>query len=259
MRQYRFLIIIFVLIIIGFLLDPFGFLKPVRGFAYSALSPFTSTISRATQNTGNFFSTLISLNKLASKNEQLTNDNLQLKATNIQLNDIKHENDLLRSQLQFMKSSSFQLIPAKIIAKSPTGFLDTIVIDKGSSDGVKTSQAVISNGFLVGVIKQAYSHNSSVQMITSNSSKIPAILEESRGTGLVQGGLTGLHIVDVQLETNIKQGEAVLTSDLGQIITAGIPIGQVTQTTSPESDISQSAEITSPISFGKLETVFIVK
>ncbi len=259
MRRYRALIIIIAIIIIGMILDPFGLLQPVKDIVYRVSGPVTISLQRLSHNSGNFFVTLSSFRRLARENEELRADNLDLKASNATLKEIGHENTLLKEELNFMQTSQLQLIPAVIIAKSPSGFVDTVILNRGSHDGVKINQAVVSHGFLIGQVKKVTTHTSEILLITSNSSMIPALMQQSRGTGLLHGGLSGLHLEDIQLDITVQPGENVISSSLGKLLPQGIPIGTIKAIISSESDMSQAAAVTSPVAFSSLEIVFIVK
>lgn len=259
MRSRYFLILFFVLIIAGAILNPFGLIQPVKDIVYRVFSPFTSATQKVGRGANNTLGTLVSLKDVIKENERLRIDNLELKAQNIRFKETERENKLLKKELEYKKGQNTSLIAAKIIAKSPTGFMDTVIIDQGIKSGLKIDQPVVSNSFLIGRIRKVTAHTSEILLITSNQSKIPALLQDSRGDGIVQGGLRGLRIEDIPLDTNIKQKEAVITSNLGGIFPAGIPIGYIKQVVSSESDIAQSATITSPVDFSHLEMVLVIQ
>ncbi|MDO8513455.1 MAG: rod shape-determining protein MreC [bacterium] len=259
MRKYRPLIILIIIIIIGITISPFGFLNPVRNYANILVSPVTSAFNRTTIGASDFFHTLFFIGRIVKENTELKTRYNQLQSDNISLKEVRHENKLLKGELKFVQSTNLQLISANIILKSPSGFIDSVVINKGSRKGIKINQAVISQGFLIGKINKVYKNTSEVILITSSSSKLPAYLQESRGTGVIQGGLKGLSLEDIQLDITPRPGEAVLSSDIGGILPRGIPIGSVKEVSLSHSDISRSAAISSPIFFTHLEMVFVVK
>ena len=117
----------------------------------------------------------------------------------------------------------------------------------------------INRRFLVGRVRSVSSNSANILLITSNSSSIPALLQESRGTGLVKGGLSGLRMDNIPLDTKIRDNETVVTSDLGGLLPKGIPIGQIDKVASSQSDMMQLASIKTPIQINKLEMVFVIK
>lgn len=259
MRNFRTFIIIIIIILIGIVANPFRILSPIKNYTFTIFSPITSGFYQSTLSTKSFFHSLFSIDHLLNENNQLKIQLIDLKSDNIKSKEIQHENDVLKEELKFVQSTKLQLISANIIAKSPSGYVDSVVINKGSKDGIKEDRAVVSQGFLIGRTKNVAKNTAEVVLITSNSSKIPGFLQDSRGTGLIQGGLKGLIIDDIQLDINPKKNEAVLSSDIGNILPRGIPIGHIKDINTSQTDISHSATIDSPISFSHLEMVFVTK
>jgi rod shape-determining protein MreC len=257
MRKYRPHFFLVILILFFAILNPFGFMNPVKEKTQIIFSPAYLTFGRIGNGITAFLKTFSSIKKLNDENVSLKQKNLELQSKNTQYKEVEHENDLLRKEIGFMKNSKLSLFPAKIIARNPSGAIDTIYVDKGKKDGVKEGQAVITQGFLVGRVKQVNNSTSEILLITSSSSKIPVVLQDSRGTGLLQGGLKGLRIEDIPLDFSIKEGESILTNDMGQIIPKGIPVGQIKKVISGESEIARSAYVDSPVAFQRLEMVFI--
>ena len=257
MKNQKFLIIVFLLALLGLILYPVAII-PLKGMVTQIISPVSAGVSDFTQGTKNFFSNIMQINILTKANQELKAENLALKSTNSQCSEISHQNQILKEELGFSQEErSEELIPAAIIGRSPSGFVQVLKINKGSDDGVKDGQPVISHGYLIGVTSQTTSNNSEVFLITNTRSLVPIILQDSRGTGLLKGGLEGLIAREIPVDSEIKIGESVLTSGLGGDLPAGIPVGQVTDIISKESEIFQQVTVDSPVNIGKLEVVFI--
>lgn len=259
MKKYRAPVLVILLIMIGVLITPFNMIAPVKDKTVIIFAPITSTFLRVGRGIRTFKDTIIAIGDIRKENEYLKKKNLSLETQNIKLAELEYENELLRKGLKFNKSSKFQLVAAQIIAKGISGYSDTIIINKGKTDGIKEKAVVLSDGFLIGRVKQVREQSADIMLITSNNSKIPAYLQNSRATGLVAGGLQGLRMENISLEIDIKEEERVLTSDLGGLLPQGIPIGFVKAIESSESDMTQLAGLISPINFNKLELVFIIK
>lgn len=259
MRKYRPFIIIIALILAALIANPFGLLDPLKNSLVNFTAPVTAGLNHTTLSIKNFFATAITLGDVIKENNRLEQDIIKLKAANIKLKETEHENEVLKQELKFTQSTQLQLIPASIIAKSATGYIDSVTINRGSSDGIIENHAVVSQGFLVGMTKNVKKDTAEVLLVTSNNSKIPGFLQDSRGTGIIQGGLKGLTIDDVELDIEPKIKEAVLSSDIGNILPRGIPIGYVSSVRYSQNNTSRTANISSPIAFSHLESVFVVK
>ena len=257
-KYLKFIAFIVALVIIGMFFS--SELVPIKDFFSQIASPIARPLVSFSNSIRGFFGDLGSIRSLSKQNTALEKENDQLKAQVAELSDIKHENEVLKKQLGFVETQKDkELVPAKVIGYSPTGFFQTLKIDKGSKDGVQKGKAVISEGFLIGTIKELGNDYSEVSLITNNRSLVPVVLNQSRGTGLLRGGLKGLVIEDIPLDNKIINGESVVTSGLGGDLPSGIIVGEVKEIISSESEIFQRASIKTPVEFGRLEMVFVIK
>ena len=260
MKKYRFLIIIVIVLVIGILIAPTGAIKPVKNIFFLVTKPFSFTGNVVADKVSMFFRNLFHLSSLAKENQKLIQENLELQSNISVLKEAQHENEILKKELGFANTKGdLKLIPANITGRSISGFLRTIVIDRGTKDGLKVGQGVISQGFLVGTIKEAYENSSEVTLITNYNSLVPVILQDSRSTGLLRGGLKGLTVEEIPLNIKVQTGEDVVTSGLGGDIAPGIAIGKVGEVVSKEGEIFQKATVSSPIQIYYLEFVFVVQ
>lgn len=257
MKKYRFVIIILVLVIIGFIFSP---IAPVKDFFFKIFSPITSGLNSNTGGVRSFLSDLRSIRNLSADNRKLKEENNTLKSEIASLKEISHENEILKNELGFVKNQDKEeLVNARVISKSVTPFLQSILIDKGEKDEIKTGQIVMSQGHLVGTIVAAYSDYSEIQLITSSKTMIPILLQKSRATGLLKSNLEGLYIDNIPIDEKVEEGDTVLTSNLSKEIPSDIVIGTISKVTTYKSQIFQNIKVTSPLEFSKLEFVFVVK
>ena len=197
---------------------------------------------------------------LTKENQNLIKENLELQSQLSLLKEAQHENEILKKEIGFYNTrKDMNILPANIIGRSISGYLRTVTIDRGSKDQIKSGQAIISDGFLVGTVKDVYENSSEITLITDYNSLVPVILQDSRGTGLLRGGLLGLVIEDIPLNIPIKSDEQIVTSGLGGDIPFGIMVGKVNQTISKKGEIFQKVTLNSPIQIYYLEFVFVAR
>lgn len=250
------------LAIIGLLFALFpGFTQPAKSLFLRLISSPSGVLTEQAQDIRAIFIFTRELRTLLLTNAALETENLALKAQLMHEQQLAHENELLRTELGVIakQAATFDFLPAAIIGRSPSTFLQYLVIDQGSWAGVRVGDAVVSQGFLIGRVESTLEQTATVRPITASRSLIPIILVTSRATGLLEGGLAGLAAVDLPSDVSIEPGEGVTTSGLGQEIPEGIPVGTVDRLLSRETDFVQKAAIHSPIKFSRLEKVFVVK
>ena len=258
-KKWRLVIIIFALIIVGFFVDRAGYLSWPKNIAWQMAKPVGLIMSSSVGRVPNFFKNLFHLQTILKQNHDLVNENLLLQSRLASLSEVSYENEILKKELGFSKKEvSADLTPAAVIGQSP-GYLGEIVIDKGKNVGLEAGQAVVSQGFLIGIVTEVRQNNSEVKLISDYNSLIPVVSQDSRGTGLLRGGLQGLIIEDIPLNIVMKANEKITTSGLGGQFPAGIAIGTVGEIVSDKGEIFQKASVSSPIDFSKLEVIFVMK
>lgn len=204
---------------------------------------------------------VVRVSSLARENKNLQAENQKLTSEIANLKEKKTIEDVITRDLSAKLSfrDSRELVVAKVVGRSSTGSNYGFIVNRGSGDSVVEGDAVISNGYLVGAVKTVHADQSEVLLVNNYNSLIPVVLENSRMSGLLRGGINGLVIEDVPLEGEFKVGENVLSSGLGGVIPQGIPLGQTVSMQSSKGDLFSKISVSSPIVFSKIEIVEIVK
>lgn len=232
----------------------------IRDSVRIGLAPIVRTLRQSSEGTLANTSLLFKISTLVQENGQLRVKVNELSALDITNSELKHENDLLRKELSLVTpQNSSSLIAAQVISRSSSVSQQTIIINKGGNDGFVHGMPIIAQGYLVGRVDEALPHTSRVMLLSSVNSLLPVVLEDSRSVGLLKGGVGGLLLDEIPRDVSIQNGEAVVTSNIGDVVKNGIPVGRVAEVISGKSDIFQSARITSPIDLSRLEIVFGAK
>jgi rod shape-determining protein MreC len=149
---------------------------------------------------------------------------------------------------------------ANVIGYDTSPAVRSILIDKGSDDGLRVGMPVESSRGLIGRIFRTTQNSAQVVLITDNASAIPVRLGTSRATGSLKGrGATGDLIVDwIDLKFQVELGEVVLTSGLGGDFPQDIVIGRVVQVDRNEAELFQQAIVQPATDFDTMEIVFVI-
>ena len=163
---------------------------------------------------------------LRDQNQKLIHDLVKLKTLEI-------ENKRLSELLGCKRKIGRKTIVARVIAKTPQQYYKSMIIDKGSDDGLADNMAVF--GFYkcrFGVIGQLINVEKNVSVvltITNRISKVPARVISASVDGLVIGCETDeLGMIWIPADAEIKIGDEVVTSSASDIFPTGIPIGIIT-------------------------------
>lgn len=241
-----------------FFLDRANLLRPVKGAVSAVVSPVTGVVTQAATSVGEFIRVVGDFPTLVRENNALKAENTRLQAELADKLAIMHENDHLRSELSLPAAQrNPQGIAAFIVGRSRTGPFGTFTLNRGERDGIREGLVATSQGALVGRISEVFAGTSTLVPITNVNSVIPVVLVESRGQGLLKGGVKGLVVEEISRDVDIVPGEAVVTSDLGGVVPAGLLVGDVEAIAGGEADVFQSAAVTSPVPLNWLELVII--
>ena len=113
--------------------------------AHFVQAPVT-TISTAV--TG-YFQSIVNLRNAQDENSVLQQRVQELEVELKQSEDLEAENERLRSLLQLKEQSSYKILPAKIIGRDASLWFDSLIINRGSLDGVQLNMPIVTNGGLV--------------------------------------------------------------------------------------------------------------
>jgi rod shape-determining protein MreC len=172
-----------------------------------------------------------SLISVAAENRSLKDEIAWLKIGNAQLNVLRAENERLANILNLSPQLKWQGSWAKVVYREPSRH-STIIVDKGSNDGVSLRAPVIGveGGVtgLLGKIIEVTPKTSKILLSTDEEFFVAAFLSQSLVEGLAAGdGKGGLVVKYIPLEVPVKEGEKVYTSVSSAIFPDGVLIGTV--------------------------------
>lgn len=195
----------------------------------------------------------------------------QIAALEEQIDLLENENESLREaqgDLQNLldlvnrarQTPEISRITAEVIGYDPSPAVLSIIIDRGSEDGVVVGMPVESARGLVGRVFRTTANASQVALLTDNASSIAVRLGNSRATGLMQGGgLGGETIIDwIDQGYTLTRGEVVLTSGLSGDFPEGLIVGRVREVRKSEAELFQQAVVQPAVDFSSLEIVFVI-
>jgi len=142
--------------------------------------------------------------------------------------EIEEENKRLRKLLNLKEHSIYEGLASSVIAREPTNWFNTILLDRGEKSGVKKNSIVVTPEGLVGRVMKVNKNSSQVLLITDPGSEIGALVQRTRIQGVIQGRKRDLILKYLPLEVDVREGDLVLTSGLeGGLFPKGLVIGRI--------------------------------
>ena len=194
---------------------------------------------------------------LYSNSKKLERELNEYRSQKISLDILKFENQKFRQQLDDYLIST-EIVFSKIIIDNKSPFLRSIVINKGSRDGIKSGMAVLDQQYLVGKVIEVNFGTSRVLLLSDINSNIPItispgnLLAIATGTGKDQAKVNFLKKTHFDKITN---DSLVYSSGTGGLIKSGVPIGRITNF---DSKIDEDINIEFFSDFSQLQYVSVV-
>ena len=257
--KFKIGIIVVLLIAFFVVLNLTAISKGIKNFFYLISSPIQKTLWRLSNNLSDFLEAISNINKLKKETEETRLQNQELLKELVTLKEIREENKILREALDLGLEKEFKLQIAQVISKDISE--DSLIIDKGSKEGIEEGLPVISQQkVLWGRISEVYPNFSRVMLISNKESSFDAkIVNEEEIQGVVKGKGNLKIIFDlIPQEKEIEEGNLLITTSLGGIYPEGLLIGLVK--TIKKSDIEpwQQAEIQPFFDLSEAEILFII-
>ena len=225
-----------------------GAVSPLR-IVGGSIESATSTVGDTVDNITADQSTLSGLREY---NEQLVQQYSQME-------EYKQEAQRLQKLLDLKDTYQIEGTGARVIGRSSEAWSQTVIINKGSDDGVSTGQTVMGTSGVVGQIVSTSSHTATVRLLTDPQSGAAAMVQSSRAEGILRGSLVGLlYLEDLDADAEVNVGDVVVTSGLGGSYARGLIIGTVVKVDAQQGDTSRRAVISPNDAISTLEDVLVV-
>jgi len=222
-------------------------------------SPVQKVVGGIIGGIGNVWRGYFYLVGAQQENEDLKRELKELKLQLHRSLEADLANQRLRALLNFKKSIATPLLPAELVAFDPSGWFQTILIDKGSSDGVAQDMAVVSADGLMGRVIGVSSHHAKVLLILDANSAVDALIQGSRVRGVLVGLGRDLCLLKyVQRNEDVQAGDQVISSGMGGVFPKGLLLGTVQEVVRGNSGLFQRVEVEPAANFSRLEEVMVV-
>lgn len=200
------------------------------------------------------------ITSLRQRNSELETEVAELQAQVIQLQQEVGETQILAALVDFSRANPQNTYKAAaVIGRDPSPFLQYVIINRGSNDGILRGMPVVTDQGLIGRVDAVIADAARVQLITDPASNVNVRLQNAEVDASLVGSVTG----DVTLElipqdAKVEIGDLVLTSGLGGGYPPDLIIGQVINLRSQDFDLFQRATVQPVVDFNRLQIVLVI-
>jgi len=181
--------------------------------------------------------------QLLAEARALRLDLARVSADLLLLEELRHENAELRELVAAGLRVQSGSVAAEIRRVDLNPFSHRVLINRGRSDGLVSGQPVVDAQGLVGQLDEVYLHSARVILLTDPDHALPVRIQR---TGLrtiaFGGGLSAeMRLTDLPMNVDLEPGDIVLTSGLGGVFPAGLPVARVEWVERPAGEAFASA------------------
>lgn len=236
----------------------------VKSVLFTILKPIETgftEIGNAVSKTGRLIGSVM---YVSEENEALKKEIAALKKVNVDTQEVWAENQRLREMLNYVQSQTrFVLLPARVVGYNPSSIESSIIIDRGSNDGIKRDMTVITPQGLVGTVNEVYKNAARVQIILHPRAAVGGMVQRtsSRIAGVVSGNASTPftpNLLNLARDADIKEGDTIITSGFGGMYPKGVVIGEVISVNNAEGGLLKYAVIQPAVDFKHLEEVMVI-
>jgi len=190
---------------------------------------------------------------------------------------LKRQNDLLRVQLlsfkeneqralrveriqYFRSNQNYASILANVVGRDPSNWNASLIIDKGSAEGLVAGESVVSTLGVVGRIFEVGRNTAKVILLSDPSFALAAVVERSRENGLLTGTLEGVcRLQYLTANADVKVGDEIVTSRLSSAFPEGVLIGKITDVQASSNSHTVECLVEPAVDLSQLEEVIIIR
>ena len=236
-----------------------------HGIAF-AFKPIQQAIDGVASEVSSIATTIAEIDQLRQENATLRSENDLLDAESRSALELRRQNEELTALLQLRNGLEYETRAVTVIARESSEARRSLVIDRGSDDGLAVGQVVIgAGGSLVGRVTEVGSSIAHVVLISDPTSTVTGQLLSSSATGKVVGQLGGaLVMTDVDSAAEVSRGEEVFTAGielsggLRSPYPKGLLIGRVVDVTIDPNEVVQTLFLEPAAPLDRLEFLLVI-
>lgn len=231
----------------------------LRKMVLEAAAPLEDAIHISLKSLHNTWKRYLFLVGLEEENRRLLREKAVLGEQLNRYHEGYLEGMRLRKLLTLKDGLQYRTVAARVIDSDRTSLFKTLLINKGTSEGLRVGLAVLSDQGVVGRIIETSWHASRVLLMIDENSNIDALIQRSRAQGILQGaGPAGGNLKYISRTEEVLPGDVVLSSGLAGVFPKGLLLGVVSGVSRREGGLFQKIDVTPAVDFGKLEEVMAV-
>ena len=224
------------------------------------LTPVQSLLVRLHRGALGFWANYVDWKVVRREVVSLRGENEQLRVQALQAGETREENTRLRRLLVLRDRLPLATVAGEVIGREAGGWVRSLTVNRGRSDGIAQQTPVIMPDGLVGRVVQVHRGAAVIQLLNDPASTVGAVVQRTRTAGLVEGDAGGAVRFKFMARdgASVAPGDLVVTSGLGTLFPKGLPVGRVVKIEDKGSALFHFAVLAPAVDFSRVEEVLLV-
>ena len=203
----------------------------LRSYLSASLYPIQYLINLPNNLQKSFYANFLNREEIISQNQQLKEENLNLKSQMQQIYRLESENKRLYKLINSKPKTENTYLFADIVSTSKILNKHQILINRGSRNGIKLGSSIVNADGIVGHVIRDQIFSSEVLLISDLEHAIPVEIVRTglRSIDIVTGEFNKLRINTLPTNSNLQKDDIIITSGLGGRYPEGFPVGTITE------------------------------
>jgi len=206
-----------------------------------------------------FWMKYFALIDLKETNEALKKEIDLLRMENARYREMAAASKRLNDLLQFKETIPWPVTEAQVIGLDPSGWFESVIIDKGKNAGLKVNMPVVDARGVVGRLVSVSSNYGKVLLLIDQNSAVDCLVQRSREKGIVKGISSGLCRLDYVVRAgDVVVGDTVVTSGMDRVFPKGLPVGEVVEVMDTPWEFFKDVKVKPMVDFSKIEDILVI-
>jgi len=142
------------------------------------------------------------------------------------------ENARLRALIDLRPALAVKSIAAEVLYDAADPFTRKVIVDRGTTHGVRAGAPAINEGGVVGQVTRVYPLNAEITLVTDKDAAVPVINQRTQQRSAAFGGAAGGTALELRFmagNADVQVGDVLTTSGLDGVYPPGLPVAKVSR------------------------------
>lgn len=231
--------------------------RELRGYVSFLINPLSFTLLLIGGEAKTYTATVTSIKNIYSQNTELKENLFKTQSTLVAIYDKTSDQEFEKIQKEFIEAKG-KIVTAEVVGqRNKDGFV-ILQINKGLESNIQNNDTVFVNGYLLGVISASFPYKSAVKVAVFSPTEIPAKTANSETPGIYYCKNNECFFDKVLTESNLNEGDIVVTSGVAGGYSSGLILGKVVQINQSPEKLFKSAKVQSFLNVDRVLRVGVI-